>query len=347
MLRQMNRNMLGGLHHPMPPAAPSPRLRSDILELSASLEAPPEQYAKLESIIRFLKAQLLPRFGYQCKVEPFGSCSNGLWSHASDVDVTLILPQCNTKPKIVSKLRAARSFIRRAESPHLGSRTFIIEHARIPVLQMNMYGIQIDVSVNNISGVENSLLVRTWCRMDPRFVPLARTIKHWATMRNINDRSRGTLSTYTILLQLMFFLQTRSPPIVPKFAEFAKPHILSQPFDELAGNLRETPFDTSVVNWTHTGSLNHEELHTLFYEFFELWGNEELTNGVDVTNDVMSFPVTGVLSMHCPLTGNDVNVMNTTTWRKIHHEYIMAKNLLRKGATYAELIEGHIHREQQ
>jgi hypothetical protein len=241
--------------------------------------------------------------------------------------------------KIVTKLQAARSLLRRAGNPELSPDTFIVRNARIPVLQLNISGIQCDVSVNNISGVENSLLVKTWCESDPRFVPLARSIKYWATHRHINDRARGTLSTYTILLQIVYFLQNRTPAILPRFESIKKTEILSQPFDELAGVMRDTPFETKIAR---TPVTNSEDLHTLFHEFFELWGDEALLTGVDITDDIMTFPQTGVMSLHCPLAGNDVNVMNTGTWAKIHREYVLARNLLRKGATLEELVEGRI-----
>merc|ERR1712232_750872 len=72
-----------------------------------------------------------------------------------------------------------------------------------------------DISVNNVAALENSRFVSTLAQLDSRVQCLGRLIKHWASRRRINNRSEGTLSTYTLILQMFFFLQTREPPLLP------------------------------------------------------------------------------------------------------------------------------------
>merc|ERR1712062_941529 len=60
---------------------------------------------------------------------------------------------------------------------------------------------------------------RALVQLDPRVQCLGRFIKHWALQRRINNRSEGTLSTYTLILQLFFYLQTRDPPVLPRVVD--------------------------------------------------------------------------------------------------------------------------------
>ena len=44
--------------------------------------------------------------------------------------------------------------------------------------------------------------------VDDRIQPLAMTVKRWAKARSINDASQGTLSSYSLMLMVLHFLQS-------------------------------------------------------------------------------------------------------------------------------------------
>merc|ERR1712066_116613 len=56
-------------------------------------------------------------------------------------------------------------------------------------------------------AVANSRLVAAYVAADPKVRALAITLKAWARARDINDRSRGTLSSFALTLMLIHFLQ--------------------------------------------------------------------------------------------------------------------------------------------
>ena len=45
--------------------------------------------------------------------------------------------------------------------------------------------------------------------VDDRIQPLAMTVKRWAKERSINDASQGTLSSYSLMLMVLHFLQSK------------------------------------------------------------------------------------------------------------------------------------------
>jgi DNA polymerase sigma len=329
-------NLVRGITPP-PPPYPTPRLLEDMNRLNDELKAPPKQFADLQEILSKLDKEVKDRLPIS-RIAPFGSCSNGLWTKASDVDLTMIIPRCNNKIKIINKLKTVRSLLSHADfsTPLQFS---VVENARIPVLKITNSSEslvrEIDISVNNLSGIENSLLVKNWCDMDPRFTPLARCIKHWAKRRGINDRAKGTLSTYTVLLQIVFMLQTRG--VLPKFSTYAKPHILEKndEFFELNGIERELPF---VMGTNGFATSNRERVHDLFAEFFKLFVDDDMRHGVEIIDGEIVSRGNGVLIMRCPLTGKDVNVMNSSAWNIIHAEYKRAHDLINQGATLEQLV---------
>ncbi|CEM12872.1 unnamed protein product [Vitrella brassicaformis CCMP3155] len=120
--------------------------------------------------------------------------------------------------------------------------------ARVPILKLVfLRGVRsdhmgdlvcIDVSFNNQLGPINSALLRAYAECDPRVLPLGQLVKLWSKARNVNDAHQGTLSSYAYILLLIFFLQTRNPPVLPN---------LQAP---------QSPFATSPTPATHTTTNN-------------------------------------------------------------------------------------------
>jgi DNA polymerase sigma len=305
------------------------RLGESIRTLHANLAAPSQQYRALDQMVTYLRSEIGPRVRAS-QIETFGSCSNGLWTKSSDADMTLIVPRCNTKSKIITKLKTVRDFVRKTTPCPL--KMTMVENARIPVLKLAIEDPstplrEIDISINNISGIENSLLVKTWASFDPRFIPLAFSIKHWAKSRDINDRAKGTLSTYTLLLQLVYIMRARK--LLPSFSEFARSDILETPYEELNGIVRPTPFNTAY-SATHNKTSGDEA--SLLRAFFAFFGDENIAQGAEILDgEITAVPTsTGALVMRCPLTNKDVNVMSASAWQAIHSEFQRARNMLRK-----------------
>jgi DNA polymerase sigma len=47
-----------------------------------------------------------------------------------------------------------------------------------------------DMNVNNILALENTRMIKTYVRIDPRVRPLAMIIKHWTKQRILNDAGK-------------------------------------------------------------------------------------------------------------------------------------------------------------
>merc|ERR1712130_1072164 len=58
-------------------------------------------------------------------------------------------------------------------------------------------------------------------RVDETLPVLVLCVKAWARRRGINDRSRGTFSSFALTLMLIHFLQRRQPPLLPSLQDLA------------------------------------------------------------------------------------------------------------------------------
>lgn len=349
-------------------------LTAQLEEQERELVPTPLQEAQKDWIAGTVKPLLEKHSGGT--LEFFGSCANGFWMNGSDVDACLVIRRCTERQSWLTKLRLVQCLV---ESSKLGKGQ-VVRGARVPIVKVcNTAGTELcDVSVNNVAALENTRFVRVLAQLDSRVPQLGRIIKHWASRRRINNRSEGTLSTYTLVLQLAFFLQTRSPPVLPRVVDIltdevaarmqadsqalggprvtealprATNHFLSDPeMDVSSGELRELPFLTDVdaiLGRMHSLQVqNRESIGELLHGFFQLYGHEDFRGGSDDTcQNIFVYDGTreandlGVIVVRCPLTGKNVNPFTPSVWRAIHGEFERAATLLARGADLAELCE--------
>eukprot|EP00927_Polykrikos_kofoidii_P060451 TRINITY_DN55430_c0_g1_i1.p1 TRINITY_DN55430_c0_g1~~TRINITY_DN55430_c0_g1_i1.p1 ORF type:complete len:501 (+),score=78.93 TRINITY_DN55430_c0_g1_i1:111-1613(+) len=354
-------------------------LSRQLEELDVQLVPTDEQYSRKRWLEDNLKPLLERHTGGVLHM--FGSCENGFWMKGSDVDVCLVVRRCTQRQSWVTKLRLVDSLVRRER---IGFAE-VVRGARVPVAKVfDNEGLDLcDVSVNNTAALENSRFVQTLSHLDPRTRILGRFIKHWASRRRINNRSEGTLSTYTLILQLIYFLQTREAPVLPLVTELLVEPMMpleqtsgssdvravnqlpqaSEPeVSEATGELRSLLFltdsDAIIGESGRFRGQNSEGVGELLAGFFRMWGAERFRGGdggngqtVSVFDGTVEENDLGVLVMRCPLTGKNVNPFTTTVWVAIHGEYQRAASLLEGGGMLEELCAaaeeppaGHISR---
>ncbi|KAL4141673.1 hypothetical protein QTP88_004265 [Uroleucon formosanum] len=95
-----------------------------------------------------------------------------------------------------------------------------IVYAKVPILRFRWIGdggckMDVDFCCNNVVGIRNTHLLYCYSRLDYRVRPLVVTIKLWASHHNINDPKKMTLSSYSLVLMVINFLQNVEPPVLP------------------------------------------------------------------------------------------------------------------------------------
>ncbi|KAG8456528.1 hypothetical protein GDO86_002347 [Hymenochirus boettgeri] len=152
----------------------------------------------------------------QSRLYLVGSSLNGFGSRSSDADLCLVL-----KDEPMNQKTEARHILGLLQK-HFHNRLSYIERpqlirAKVPIVKFRdkVSGVEFDLNVNNVVGIRNTFLLRTYAHLENRIQPLVLVVKKWASYNGINDASRGTLSSYTLVLMVLHYLQTLPEPILP------------------------------------------------------------------------------------------------------------------------------------
>lgn len=214
-----------------------------------------------------------------CQAELFGSAATKQWMPGSDLDICLLAPGMTAKASQVRGLRKVASALRQ-----LGGGTHNIQprfHAQMPILRWaprrpdRAGALACDISVGNVLAVANTRLIATYLEIDQRVPVLLRAIKVWAKKRGINNRQRGSFSSFALTLMLIHVLQARPSPLLPSLQDLAIQHELPPLF--LQGADCRYCSDSELIS----GALlklqgdhgtNQECVGALLLEFFRYFG---------------------------------------------------------------------------
>ncbi|XP_041643609.1 poly(A) RNA polymerase GLD2 [Cheilinus undulatus] len=141
-----------------------------------------------------------------------GSSMNGLGCRSSDADLCLVIKGYK-RPDPIHVLSSLQRLFR---SLSYIERTQLIR-AKVPILRFREKGseLEFDLNINNTVGIRNTFLLRSYAYADLRIRPMILVVKKWARHSQINDASKGTLSSYTLVLMVLHYLQTLKEPVLP------------------------------------------------------------------------------------------------------------------------------------
>ncbi|KAG7243986.1 hypothetical protein INR49_006147 [Caranx melampygus] len=169
------------------------KLSSQMVDLFEACQQQSSDLARKE-VCRAQLQQDIQRVYAVARLYLTGSSMNGLGCRSSDADLCLVL---------------------RGNVPYV-ERTQLIR-AKVPILRFREKGsdLEFDLNVNNTVGIRNTFLLRSYAYADLRVRPMILVVKKWARHNQINDASKGTLSSYTLVLMVLHYLQTLSEPVLP------------------------------------------------------------------------------------------------------------------------------------
>ncbi|XP_072462531.1 poly(A) RNA polymerase GLD2 isoform X1 [Notamacropus eugenii] len=146
-----------------------------------------------------------------------GSSLNGFGTRSSDGDLCLVV-----KEEPVNQKTEARYILSLVQKHFCTRLSGYIERpqlipAKVPIVKFRdkVSCVEFDLNVNNIVGIRNTFLLRTYAYLENRVRPLVLVVKKWASHHEINDASRGTLNSYSLVLMVLHYLQTLPEPILP------------------------------------------------------------------------------------------------------------------------------------
>ncbi|KAM7311626.1 poly(A) RNA polymerase gld-2 homolog A [Ixodes scapularis] len=158
--------------------------------------------------------RILQRIFPLCGLYVVGSSVNGLGSNSSDMDMCLMLTdsEVDQRNEAILVLRLVSNSLNQAD---FVTKSEII-YAKVPILKFSDRGsgVEIDLNINNSVGIRNTQLLNCYSRLDWRVAPLALAVKAWAEHHGINQAKFMTLSSYSLVLMLIHYLQCGCRPVV-------------------------------------------------------------------------------------------------------------------------------------
>lgn len=148
---------------------------------------------------------------------------------------------------------------------------FNLIEARVPILRFTdrRHKVEVDINFNNSVGIRNTHLLYCYSQLEWRLRPIALTIKQWAQYHNINNAKNMTISSYSLMLMVIHFLQSGvNPPVLPCLHKlYPEKFSILQPSDFGYVDMNEvmTPYQSD--NHQTLGELLLNFLH--YYSIFE------------------------------------------------------------------------------
>lgn len=318
-------------------------LSQELISLEKSLLPSPEQLEEKDEFLRRLQ-NLITGTLKGGIVSPFGSVVNGFWTPDSDIDICLQVMGCGSKAGQIKVLQALASELHKVQDYSLQTRF----SAAIPIIHWaakKKNGISCDVSVNNILALVNSRLLGAYCQLDPRFKTLGFAIKTWAQKRDLNDRSRGTLSSFSLILMLIHYMQRRPIPILPSLQDLAidrnqKPVYISGVDCKYSTDLKDIRIE---MNNLTMGKVNQENISELLVGFFQYYGYTYRQGPISIRNITGLLGASSVagdtyLFVDNPFeVGKDVANILPSNYAKLRSEFRRAADLLKEGRGFQEI----------
>ncbi|KAK5650983.1 hypothetical protein RI129_002012 [Pyrocoelia pectoralis] len=145
-----------------------------------------------------------------------GSTMSGLATRNSDIDMCLLLRtgSTDTRTNAVYYLDIIRNSLINCDFVQAPE----VIHAKVPILKFKTteHGFEVDLNCNNTVGIRNTHLLHCYTQLDWRVKPLVIIVKLWAQVNGINDAKNMTISSYSLALMVIHFLQCGViPPVIP------------------------------------------------------------------------------------------------------------------------------------
>uniref|UniRef100_H3B2G2 polynucleotide adenylyltransferase n=1 Tax=Latimeria chalumnae TaxID=7897 RepID=H3B2G2_LATCH len=194
----------------------SDKLSHQILELFKACQQQACDLEKKELCRAELQREIQQLFPHS-RLYLVGSSLNGFGTRSSDADLCLVVKEepVNQRTEARHILSLVQQLFYRLSAAYINRPQLI--RAKVPIVKFrdNVSGVEFDLNVNNVVGIRNTFLLRTYAYIENRVRPLVLVVKKWARHHAINDASRGTLSSYSLVLMVLHYLQTLPDPVIP------------------------------------------------------------------------------------------------------------------------------------
>ncbi|XP_058824858.1 poly(A) RNA polymerase, mitochondrial [Topomyia yanbarensis] len=244
----------------------------------------------------------------QAMAHPFGSSVNGYGKMGCDLDLILdldseaVLKQ-NGDSRLIYHTKATnineRSQVQRQlESigdvlqlflPGVNSVRRILK-ARVPIIKYHHehLDLEIDLTMNNMTGVYMSELLYLFAQIDSRVRPLTCCVRKWAQSVGLTNQAPGYwITNFSLTMLVMYFLQQLSEPILPpinKLMQNATKADLRFTADQISCAFLR---DVSKLDFKSKNTSTVEELLLKFFQFYSSFDFNQRAISLNIGSSIL------------------------------------------------------------
>lgn len=200
-------------------------LHTEIEQFYAHMVPTPiEHYVRLNVVKRI--ESIVRNLWPTARVEVFGSFRTGLYLPTSDIDLVVI----GSWEKLPLRTLEQELSIREVAEP---TSIRVLDKASVPIIKLTdrESQVKVDISFNMESGVQSAELIKDYRAKYPVLSKLVLVLKQFLLQRDLNEVFTGGISSYSLILMCISFLQLH-PRQIPDNANLG---VLLLEFFELYG----------------------------------------------------------------------------------------------------------------
>ncbi|KAL1115085.1 hypothetical protein AAG570_007116 [Ranatra chinensis] len=209
-----NRKALIGIYGGCPWRPPNKRydprpvvaLHQEIIDFYNYMSPTPEEHFMRQQVVRNIKSLILELWP-AAKVEVFGSFRTGLYLPTSDIDLVVIgdwdkLPLRTLEDALLAKGVCDKDQIK------------VLDKASVPIVKLTdrTSEVKVDISFNMNNGVKSANLIKDYKQKFPVLGKLVLILKQFLLQRDLNEVFHGGISSYSLILMTVSFLQMHPRP---------------------------------------------------------------------------------------------------------------------------------------
>ncbi|GFS71762.1 speckle targeted PIP5K1A-regulated poly(A) polymerase [Nephila pilipes] len=220
----------------------------------------------------------------KCSVYCTGSTVSGLGLKGCDVDLSLQFPsdgnnQCgfskgiqedSTSEFLILPHKKKLHFLQNILNDSGISGTSKAIAGRCPIVHFSYQNVTCDLAIDNKLALHSTNLMLLCNMLDNRVAPLHQFLTYWAKSHKLIG-GPFKFKTYAIFLLLLYFLQTRHPPVLPSVENI----------------FEKTDFNKNLDNWSYDickylenfeNSKNSQSIDELLRDFFFFYAAFDFSN---------------------------------------------------------------------
>ena len=178
-----------------------PGLHEEIIDFYEYARPRPSEFRMRREVVMRVTHIILSKWP-NARVECFGSFCTGLFLPTSDIDL-VVFGSWRKLP-----LFSLEEAFRMADIAVEGS-ILVLDKTVVPIIKFidKMTEVKVDISFNHDSGIKSAFIINSFMQQYPVLAKLVMVLKQFLTQRQLNEVYYGGISSYSLILLLVSFLQ--------------------------------------------------------------------------------------------------------------------------------------------